>query len=59
MTKMQPIDTILFFNPHIHIHPFINITLCVFLTKQIFEQLLTLLFFFLQLHTNINNTLNI
>ena len=56
---MQPINTILFINPHIYIHPFINITLSVFLTKQIFEQLLTLLFFFLQLRTNINNTPNV
>ena len=56
---MQLTDTILFINPHIHNHPKILITLSVYLTNQIFEQLLILLFFFLQLHTNINNTLNI
>ena len=54
---MQPTHTILIINPHIHIHPYINSILSVYLTNQIFEQLLTL-FFFLQLRTNINNTLN-
>ena len=48
---MQLIGTILFINPHIHIHPYINITRNIYLTNQIFEQLLTLLFFFLQLLT--------
>ena len=56
---MQPTDTILFNNPHIHNHLKILITLSVYLTNQIFEQLPILLFFFLQLHTNINNTLNV
>ena len=31
---MQPIDTILLINPHIHIHPFINITLNVYLARS-------------------------
>ena len=55
---MQPTNTILFINSHIHIYPYINIILSVNLTNQIFDQLLTLLFFF-QLRTNINNTLNV
>ena len=38
---MQLTDTILFINPHIHIHQYINITLNIYLTNQIFEQLLT------------------
>ena len=42
---MQPTDTILFIKPHIHVQPYINITLSVYLINQIFEQLLTLLFF--------------
>ena len=56
---MQRTDTILFINSHIHIHTYINITLSIYLTNQIFKQLLILLFFFLQLRTNINNTLNV
>ena len=56
---MQLTDTILFINPHIHIRPYINIILNIYLINQIFEQLLILLFFFLQLRTNINNTLNV
>ena len=48
---MQLTGTILFINPHIHIYPYINITINIYLTNQIFEQLLILLFFFLQLLT--------
>ena len=52
---MQLTSTILFINPHIYIYPYINITLNIYLTNQIFEQLLTLLFFFPSI-TNINYT---
>ena len=48
---MQLTGTILYINPHIHIYPYIYITLNIYLTNQIFEQLLILLFFFLQLLT--------
>ena len=56
---MQLTSTILFINPHIYIHPYINITLNIYLTNQIFEQLLTLLFFFPPLLTTMHNTLNV
>ena len=58
---MQPTDTILFINPHFYIHSYINIILIKCLLNQ--SNISTIanfaIFFFLQIRTDINNTLNV
>ena len=50
---MQPTDTILFINPHIHNHPDILIILSVCLTNQIIKTSFT----FLTTYTHVTNSL--